>query len=338
MPDRAQFDLFVPADAGKDAVPPANVSADLRLLAARLPGELRLGTSSWSFPGWAGLVYGERATEQVLARDGLGAYARHPLLRAVGIDRSFYAPLPAADYRRYALATPTDFRFIVKAHGAVTTPVDQLARRSPVVLGPERFLDAEYTCERIVAPVLEGLAERLGILLFQFPPLELPQLRDPKRFAARLHQFLGALPRGPQYAVEVRNRELLGPAYADALACHGATHCFSVHPRLSSLPAQAAAVGENGWLSGAVLIRWMLHPAQDYEGARDRYFPFDRLVDPDPRSRAAVAEFTELLLARGMDTYVIANNKAEGSAPLTLAALARELDRRGGLPARDGAS
>ena len=94
---------------------------------------------------------------------------------------------------------------------------------------------------------------------------------------------------------------------------------------------QVTLLGERAWLSGSVVCRWMLHPAQDYDHARERYFPFDRLMDPDPKNRAAVAEVVERVLAAGNDAYVIANNKAEGSAPLTLFTLARELDRRGRL-------
>ena len=39
---------------------------------------------SWSFPGWSGLVYDRASTETELARNGLGAYAAHPLFRSVG--------------------------------------------------------------------------------------------------------------------------------------------------------------------------------------------------------------------------------------------------------------
>jgi uncharacterized protein YecE (DUF72 family) len=36
----------------------------------------------------------------VLAKNGLSAYAQHPLLRCVGIDRSFYRPLTEGQYAR----------------------------------------------------------------------------------------------------------------------------------------------------------------------------------------------------------------------------------------------
>ena len=72
----------------------------------------------------------------------------------------------------------------------------------------------------------------------------------------------------------------------------------------------------------------MLHPTQDYEAARERYFPFDRIVDPDATNRAAVATLLERILGRGNEAIVVANNKAEGCAPLTLFGLAREIGRR----------
>jgi uncharacterized protein YecE (DUF72 family) len=328
-----QIELFASGGSDVDQIGAAPLPADLAGAAARLPPGLRLGTSSWAFPGWAGVVYAQRAGEQLLAGAGLGAYSRHELLRAVGIDRTFYAPLPAEDFRRYARLVPGDFRFVVKAHAALTTPIDRQARNVAVTPDVDRFLDLRYAIERVVTPVAEGLGERLGALLFQFPPLGLPYAREPQLFAEALGAFLDALPRGPQYAVEVRNRELLGPGYTDALARNGATHCFNVHPRMPSVLEQADLVGESAWLSGSVVLRWMLNPGQDYEAARERYFPFDRIVDPDPVNRAAVADLLEKILARGNEALVIANNKAEGCAPLTLYGLVRELERRARPPA-----
>ncbi len=324
----AQIELFAAGGSDVDLIGAAALPADLEGVRERLPAGLRFGTSSWAFPGWAGVVYAQRAGEQLLARSGLGAYARHELLRAVGLDRTYYAPLSAEEFRRYARAVPADFRFIVKAHAALTNPIDRQARNVAVTPDVDRFLDLPYTIERVVTPVIEGLGERLGALLFQFPALGLPYSREPQLFADALGAFLEALPRGPQYAVELRNRELLGPGYTDALARNGATHCFNVHPRMPSVLEQADLLGESAWLSGAVVIRWLLNPGQDYEAARERYFPFDRIVDPDAANRSAVAELIERVLARGNEAIVIANNKAEGCAPLTLFGLTRELERR----------
>lgn len=329
LPDLAtQFELFSTGGSDADLIGVAPLSADFEQLPPLMPDGLRMGTSSWSFPGWAGLVYANRVGEQMLSREGLGAYSRHPLLRAVGVDRTFYAPMAADEFRHYAQLVPPDFRFVVKAHAALTTPIDRQARNIAVQPDIDRFLDLRYAIDRIVTPVVEGLGERLGALLFQFPPLGLPYAREPQMFVDALGTFLDRLPRGPQYAVEVRNREVLGPEYADVLARNGVTHCFNVHPRMPSVLEQADLLGDHSWLSGAVVIRWMLHPTQDYEAARERYFPFDRIVDPDVANRAAVATLLERILGRGNEAIVIANNKAEGCAPLTLFGLAREIGRR----------
>ena len=87
---------------GHQGVQPAAVPPEVAELALRLPSDLRIGTSSWSYPGWDGLVYAGEYSESMLARKGLAAYARHPLLRTVSIDRGFYAPIPLADYVAYA--------------------------------------------------------------------------------------------------------------------------------------------------------------------------------------------------------------------------------------------
>ena len=51
------------------AVAPAAPDPSIVALGASLPASIRLGTSSWSFPGWKGLVYAGRSSEQALARE-----------------------------------------------------------------------------------------------------------------------------------------------------------------------------------------------------------------------------------------------------------------------------
>ena len=143
------------------------------MLFRSLPATIRLGTSSWSFPGWTGIVYaprdGRQETEQRLARGGLAAYARHPLFRTVSLDRTFYAPLPVDDYARYAAAVPGDFRFVVKAPAAVTDP---FLRSGGVVAGENpSFLDAALAATACIGPAVTGLGATLGAIVFQFPPL-----------------------------------------------------------------------------------------------------------------------------------------------------------------------
>ena len=121
---RAQPSLFGDEDPQPIAEPEAPLpgqDAETVALAARLPADLRLGTSSWSFPGWAGLVYGRERSVQSLAHDGLRDYARHPLLRTVGIDRSYYAPIPESDLERYAFQLSDGYLCCLKAPATATS-------------------------------------------------------------------------------------------------------------------------------------------------------------------------------------------------------------------------
>lgn len=305
---------------GRGDVAPATVDESVRDVAARLPDTLRLGTSSWAFPGWQSLVYGGDYPTNVLSRRGLHAYAQHPLLRAVGLDRTFYAPISERAFSDYAQAVPQDFRFLVKAHAAITTPrVMRVAGHAQPV---DRFLDAEYATHEVVAPAVQGLGERLGVILFQFPPLALAGAKL-DALPDALATFLQALPAGIPYAVEVRNAALLGRPYADALAVGGATHCFTVHPTMPGIPEQWASQAAIVAGTTPTVIRWMLGHGREYAEARDAYAPFDQLAAPDLASRADIATLVAHLNAEHRPVIVIANNKAEGSAPHTLTELAR---------------
>ena len=72
-----------------------------------------------------------------------------------------------------------------------------------------------------------------------------------------------------------------------------------------------------------LVVRWLLAPHHDYAAARAAYHPFNALVDPDPRARDAIARMIARAVMRGQPAIVIANNKAEGSSPLSVEALAR---------------
>ncbi len=346
--NRSQTDLFAGEHAALEpaALGPASVDPDLAELAKRLPTSLRLGTSSWSFPGWEGLVYDRRASKGLLSRKGLGPYARHPLLRAVGVDRTYYEPLPESTFREYADAVPEDFRFLVKADRRLTFPhlasadhpggvrpppgerVARFQARGGVHATNPLFLDAAYAAEWAVEPAYAGLGERLGAVLFQFPPIEPSEVGGPGGFSGRLRQFLGGLPDGIPYAVEIRTAGFLTPAYRDALNAHGAAHTYTVHPAMPSLRHQEDTVPlEPG---SPLIVRWMLGHGRTYQDARAEYEPFDRLQAEDVTSRRWIASACIRGLDLGCTPLVIVNNKAEGSSPLSIAKLARVI--AAGLP------
>jgi uncharacterized protein YecE (DUF72 family) len=313
-------DLFGgPPGGAQVVVRPAVPDPRLLEVARRLPKNLHLGTSSLSFPGWEGIVYAEQYRVAVLARHGLRAYAQHPLLNALNIDSTFYRPQTAEQLSQHAAEVPENFRFIVKAYTGLTTAPDT-PRAQQRGIEPV-FLDPLYAEQTVITPLVKGLGPKLGAVLFQFSPLGHRYTRDPETFAARLGEFLTALPRGPVYAVELRDPEVLGAPYEDALAAAGAVHCSTVHSRMP--PVDRQVLGARGLDSrGPMIIRWMLQPGDDYESAGARFAPFNRILEPDKLSRGRITSLVKRGLSSGRDVYVMAANNAEGSAPLTLFELA----------------
>lgn len=319
-PRPVQRGLFGPLDEPTTPrVQPASFAPDLVALGQRLPAALRLGTSSWNFPGWRGLVYAPGATKAHLSRHGLAAYAQHPLLRTVGVDRTFYAPIEAREFADYAAQVPGSFRFLVKGLGELLSP------QRPDGRANERYLDARAFAAECVAPAVEGLGERLGTLLLQFPPQTRELCCDPDLFAQLLHRFLAALPADVPYAVELRDEALFTERHVEVLHATGTRHGFVVHPRMPSLARQRELVPLDGPGRGPLVLRWMLHAGFGYEAAKARYEPFDRLVDPDPAQRSAITELVLAVLQQSRAMTVVVNNKAEGSSPESVQLLARAI-------------
>ncbi|MEM6730426.1 MAG: DUF72 domain-containing protein [Myxococcota bacterium] len=321
-----QLGLFgaLPSTKREPEVGCATVDTALTATAARMPELIRLGSSSWTFPGWDGIVYDRPVTPKVLAASGLRAYAQHPVLRTVGIDRTYYRPVEASLFAEMAQATPDSFRFLVKAHQFLTLPRFPHQPRFGERAGSENdlFLHPGYAVSEVVGPFVEGLGERAGPLLFQFPPFAPREVGGPRKFAEKLYRFLIALPKGPLYAVELRTDRLYSDDYRAALREAGAVHCFNSHPTMPPVGEQAQAY--QLW-ERPLVVRWMLARERRYEEAKAAFDPFDQIVVPDPVARAAIASLCIDATARGNPSYVVINNKAEGSAPLSARLLAEQI-------------
>jgi len=324
MKDAAQLSLFgseparVP-DESRDAL--ERHHASVRGIAAALPDHVFFGTSSWSFPGWAGIVYSGTRTTTALAREGLREYARHPLLRTVGIDRSYYAPMPLPDLASYAEQLPQDFRCCIKAPAAVTAYT--LGRAGASIERNPEFLSIDRLTEDLLEPLATSFAAHTGPVILEFPPFPRALRLAPDAWLDRLDAFLSQLPKGFEYAVELRERALLTPRYRDLLAAHGVAHTYNYWSAMPMPGAQADVVAPEG--APFTLIRLLLKPGTGYEDQREAFRPFDRIVAPDPVMRREVVALAGRALVRKKRVFLLVNNKAEGSSPLTVVELARRL-------------
>lgn len=306
---KKQMGLF--SDAAP--VPLPHAAAD-QLLAARLPSWILAGPSTWTFPGWQGIVYPPGVSREDLLARGLGWASRWPLFRTVGIDRSYYAPLGDAELAAYAAELPIGFPCVMKAWSAITTFAD--ARSGAV---NPRFLDAAALEAQVLRPVARAFREHAGPIVLQLAPIPPQVLPHPEAFADALDRFFVQLPTALPYAVELRNRELFTASYLEVLARHGVAHVLSLWERMPTVGRQLAVPG--ALTAPFVVCRLSIRPGDRYEERGEECAPFDRIVAPDEPTRADVVAVVRACAARRKRLYLLVNNQVEGSSPLTVRAL-----------------
>jgi uncharacterized protein YecE (DUF72 family) len=266
---------------------------------------LRVGSCSWKYPSWAGLVY-SRAD----GIDYLAEYARK--YSTVEVDQWFWTLKPSpVDVERYQAAVSEDFRFTVKAPNALTLVHAPGKKGEDPVTNP-RFLSTAVLGEFLAG--LEPLRPKVGMVMFQFGYLNRKMMASQAAFLERLDRFLKAVPSGWPYAVEIRNANWLDRPFFELLRSrHVGTVLIQGYwmPPVTEVCDRAAEL-----LEGPVVVR--LH-GPDRSGMEEKTGgDWSRIVEPRDAELASVAAMVRRLLKGGHDVFLNVNNHYEGSAPLTI--------------------
>ena len=203
---------------------------------------------------------------------------------------------------------------------------DSVQMRKPVkrkinAVNPD-YLNADLFATAFLGPC-GSIREKVGVLMsLSFPGSGPRDYAHGHDFVRDLDQFLGKLPTGRPYAIEMRNSHWLRDEYFGCLARHGVTHVFN---SWDAMPA----VGEQMALPGSrtnpelVAARFLLKPGQKYEAAVKAFQPYDRVQEVNDEARVAGAE----LILEGLryeprrKTYIYVNNRLEGNALATIDAM-----------------
>ncbi len=219
---------------------------------------------------------------------------------------------------------PDGFPCCCKAPASVTSavvPERGSKEANPHFLSPDRLIDD------LLDPVARGFKGHAGPFVLQFPPMLRRAGIAPTVFLDALDEFLSALPKEFGYGVELRDTALLTPAYSRVLTRHGAGHIYNLWTAMP-LPAEQADLLPPETMP-FVMVRLLLKPGATYQEQREAFAPFDRIVAPFERMRDEVVGVVARAVARAIPAYVLVNNKAEGSAPLTIEELAVRLASQG---------
>lgn len=256
-------------------------------------GFLYLGTQGFSFKDWVGPFYPEGTSP----RTYLEAYVRH--FPSVEIDSTFYGVPKATTIQGWYQRTPAQFVF---------------AAKFPKLITHEKKLEGALGDAEAFIGSMQALGDKLAVLTLQFAYDFKPELFN------RLDSFLGLLPAGQRYAVEVRNREWLTSAFREMLSGHNVALVLQdLHymPRLDWITADFS------------VIRWL--------GRRKDIQVFDHVQIDRTEALEAWATRVENFLDEGIDVYGYFNNHFAGHSPASVRQFAELLNQPLRPPPAEGA-
>jgi len=161
--------------------------------------EIRVGTSGFSYAPWRGRFY----PKDLPASRMLSYYSG--VFSTVEINNTFYRMPTPALLSGWLGQVPETFRFSLKAPQRLThtKAIAQSSERIPA------FLEVAAT-----------LGDRLGPILFQFPPFL-------KKDLGQLAEFLSRVPRGTLAALEFRHESWFEEDLYQMLSDHGVALCLA---------------------------------------------------------------------------------------------------------------
>jgi uncharacterized protein YecE (DUF72 family) len=177
-----------------------------------MSARFRIGISGWTYKPWRGVFY----PEDLPQREELAYAARQ--FTTIEINGTHYGLQRPESFQRWRDATPEGFVFSVKASRYITHL--------------RRLREVETPLANFLASGLLALREKLGPILWQFPPSF--------RFdAERMENFLAMLPRDTEAAAEIARRHderLNGRAFVDVNEARPMRHCVEVRHESFMVP------------------------------------------------------------------------------------------------------
>jgi uncharacterized protein YecE (DUF72 family) len=299
-----------------------------------------IGTSSWKYEGWFGQLYTPARYEYrgkvAKTRFQQGCLSEYSeVFKTVCVDAAYYG-FPRREYLQgLADQVPDDFRFGFKVTDAVTIRRFPNLPRFGIKAGQVNhdFLNADLFATAFLKPC-EDIRRKVGVLMFEFSRFWPSDYKHGREFVAELDSFLGKLPKGWPYAIELRNRHWLRGEYFGCLARHGVTHVFNSWDAMLPVSEQMA-LSRSRTNPELVAARFLLKPGRKYEDAVKAFQPYDKTKEVNEEARKAAAglivEGERCELRR--KTFIYVNNRLEGNALETIDAMLEQ--SKGGRSAID---
>jgi uncharacterized protein YecE (DUF72 family) len=287
---------------------------------------LRIGTSSWKYDGWKGLIYDP--DKKYKPQDYLADYSRY--YNTVEIDQWFWSLFPTGaklpnktDVKGYAESVPDDFLFTVKVPNAVTL-THYYAKQTKAYLDFANKPNQYFLNPDLFKHFLGTLApfdKKLGPVMFQFEYLNKQKMPSRKVFLDKLHAFLEKAPKGYQYAIESRNPNYLTPDFFEFLSDHQLG--FVLLDGYYMPPIKEVIRAHNINTASYTVMRLQGKDRQEMEAKTDE--AWNQIVEDHGRDIQSLTDYVQDNVDKKILTIININNHYEGCAPLTIQRIADTL-------------
>ncbi|MCZ7602306.1 MAG: DUF72 domain-containing protein [Melioribacteraceae bacterium] len=287
-------------------------------------GTLRIGTCSWKYDSWKGLIYPNEPKINYLHE-----YSKQ--YNTVEVDQWFWSlfgekkiNLPQLhDVEAYSKSVDEDFRFSIKVPNSITlTHFYNKSKSDPLKTNPY-FLSEELTSEFL--KTLEPMKDKLGPLMLQFEYLNKGKMKSQHDFQLQLANFCDKLDRNYLWGIEIRNPNYLNKTYFEFLSEYKIIPVFLqgyYMPPIFELIEKFIDL-----LPKTVVIR--LH-GPDRKGIEEKSGgEWNKIIEPKDVELEKLVYIISLLLSKQIDIHLNVNNHYEGSAPLTIKKIEKLLKDQG---------
>lgn len=282
------------------------------------------GGSSWKYPGWRGQIYNkEYKSKKAFNDNALAEYSE--LFPTVCADFALY-DFPDPDKMKFIHDQTTDeFKLSLKVTDRITIKrYPDIPRFGPKA-GTENpdFLNVELFQSQFLKP-LEHLKRKRGVIIFEFSTFHPNSGIHYKKFVDLMDDFLRRLPKGFDFAIELRNEEFLTEEYLKMLEAHDVAHVLNNWTRMPPIIEQLKI---GGILTTKFSVsRALLKAGRKYEDAVRLFQPYTEIKEENPELRLGIVEAVHRCIAEGRSLYAYINNRAEGNSPKTIEGIMDMLD------------
>ena len=272
---------------------------------------LYLGTCSWKYDDWLGLVYSKKGLNNYLKE-----YAT--IYNSVEIDQWFYSLFPNSVVlpkkevvREYSESVSNSFKFTIKMPNALTLTHYPNKSKDNLNINPY-FLNYDIVSKFI--EILEPLHKKIGVLIFQFEYLNKHKMENQNKFMDLIYSFIEKLPIDFNFGIEIRNPNYINEKYFDFINMTNLWHILTQGYYMPNI--YDTFIKFQNYFTKPTVFRLL---GDDRKGIEElTQNRWNKIVINRDKEIEQVIKIIKLLKSKQLDCYINVNNHFEGCSPLTI--------------------